>query len=39
MKGMEIQKENQKKKGKEEEINRREKKTIRARIITKDIGS
>jgi hypothetical protein len=39
MKGIEIQKENQEKKGKEEEINKREKKTIRARIITEDIGS
>jgi hypothetical protein len=37
MKG--IQKENQEKKGKEEEINKREKKTKRARIITEDIGS
>jgi hypothetical protein len=36
---MEIQTENQEKKGKEEEIDKREKKTISARIITKDIGS
>jgi hypothetical protein len=39
MKDMEIRKENQEKKGKEEEINRREKKTIRARIIRASMAS